>query len=90
MKIFTENSVKDLKANQYFPNFLRAFRQAIRQTLPAENLLEDTLMGLMGCPPPTCRCAPSPLAVASRCGGVLLSLSADVCSSDDVIAFEGF
>ena len=29
------------------------------------------------------------LSVASRCGSLLLSLSADVRSSDDVIAFEG-
>ena len=31
----------------------------------------------------------SGLAVASRCGSLLLSLSVDMRSADDVIAFEG-
>ena len=47
----------------------------IRKPLPTESLLEDT--GRSNPP------------VTSRCGSLLFSASADVRSSDDVIAFEG-
>ena len=57
------------------------------RTLPNENMLEDT-DGLLR--PPFVRGGRSnPAAWPLGAGSLLLSVSADVRSSDDVIAFEG-